>query len=321
MNTSNTSITKFTINNATEIKEYYHSQGYVVIRNILGDEKIDNFIEQYEKIKRNKLFIYYSQSVHLSLRPKITPEGFIEESMEKPHNLKFFPGFSKAILNCLIEPKISEILSILSGSFSHTIWQTMFFDKSTGTVEHQDHYYLDTNPPGNLIGVWYALEDIHPDSGCFFVVPGSHKGTVISRKNLSAKKKGIKGLVLEHDLMRNKIISLIRENDYQYKPFPLKKGDVLFWHPYTIHGAYKNKNSQFSRKSFTAHFYPSHLQRLNANTPKLKPSPNPNISIRANDLRVYGWNIKQYTTYFLNKLRNRKANVDMRRKSYTGYSK
>ena len=310
------SIIKFTAENSAEIKNYYESQGYVVIKRLLDFSKIDQLLQQYEKIKRDKFFVYYSQSIHLPLKPRISPEGFIEESIERPSHLKFFPGFSKAVLNCLVDPKISDILSILSGSSCHSLWLNMFFDKSPGTVEHQDHYYLDTNPPGNLIGVWYALEDIHPDSGCFFVVPGSHKGTVISRKNLSAKKKGIKGLALEHDIMRKQIMSLIRENDYQYKPFPLEKGDVLFWHPYTIHGAYDNINPQFSRKSLTGHFYPSHLVRLNAKSPIYKRSPNPNILIRANDLRVYAWNIKQYVVYWIVKLRSHQNIMDMRRKSY-----
>ena len=315
----NTSIAKFTADDAANIKEYYQSQGYVVIKNLLSHEKIDNLIKQYEKIKRSKSFIYYSQSVHKPLRPKISPEGFIEESIERPSHLKFFPNFSQAVLDCLIDKKISDVLSILSGSSSHSLWQNMFFDKSPGTVEHQDHYYLDTEPPGNLLAVWYALENIHPESGCFFVVPGSHKGQVINRKNYS-QKKGIDAIITEHDEMRRKIMSLIQEKNYKYQAFPLDKGDVLFWHPYTIHGAYNNSNPQFSRKSLTGHFYPSHLKRANTKTPWLKPSPNPDILIRRNDLRLYGWNIKQYVTYFLKKLKSQETVVDMRRKSYTDYS-
>ena len=319
-NKMNTLITKFTPDNKTEIKEYYDSQGYVVIKNILSHEKIDNFIEQYQKVKRNKFFIYYSQSLHLPLRPKITPEGFIEESIERVMDLKFFLGFSKAISDCLIDRQISNVLSVISGSPNHTLWQNMFFDKSTGTVEHQDHYYLDTDPPGSLIGAWYALEDIHPESGCFFVIPGSHKGLVISPKSSTSNIEGIEALVSEHDKMRKGIMNLIQEQKYEYKAFPLNKGDVLFWHPNTIHGAYKNENPKYSRKSFTAHFYPSHLKRANAKTPWLKQSSNPDIYIRANDLRVYAWNAKQYAVYFLNKLRKQRAVLDMRRQSYSDYS-
>ncbi len=312
----NRSITKFTINDKSNIKEYYQTEGYVVLKNLLSHNKIDNFIKQYEKIKCHNFFIYYSQSIHRPLRPRITPEGFIEESIERPSHLKFFPRFSQAVLNCLIDREVSNVLSILSGSSSHSLWLNMFFDKSPGTVEHQDHYYMDTNPPGNLIGVWYALEDIHPESGCFFVVPGSHKGEVIDRQNSSVKEEGIKALVDDHERMRKKIISLIRENNYEHQALPLDKGDVLFWHPYTIHGAYNSNNPQFSRKSLTGHFYPSHLKKLYAKTPLLKKSSNPNILVRANDLRIYAWNLKQYAVYFLNKFRDQQPTVDMRRESY-----
>ena len=316
----NTSITKFNLNNGTEIKEHYYSQGYVVVKDILNHENIDNFIQQYHKIKYNKLFVYYSQSLHLPLRPKITPEGFIEESMERVGDLRFFPEFSKSVLNCLIDRQISNVLSIISGLSKHTLWQHMFFDKSTGTVEHQDHYYLDTDPPGSLIGAWYALEDIHPKSGCFFVIPGSHKGLVIDPKCSTSNIEGIEALIPEHEKMRKEIMNLIQEQEYEYKAFPLNKGDVLFWHPNTIHGAYKNENPDYSRKSFTAHFYPSHFKRANARTPWLKKSFNPDIYIRANTARIYAWNAKQYAAYLLNKLRRQKAVIDMRRKSYIDYS-
>ena len=49
------------------------------------------------------------------------------------------------------------------------------FDKSTGTVDHLDTWYLDTNPNGKLIAAWFALEDIKGDGGSFHIYPGSHK--------------------------------------------------------------------------------------------------------------------------------------------------
>lgn len=250
------------------------------------------------------------------MRPNITPEGFIKESMEDVTNLKLFPRFSKAILKCLIDENISTILNILSGTSSHTLAQSIFFDKSIGTIEHQDHYYLDSNPPGHLIGVWYALEDICEEAGCFFVLPGSHKGKVIEHEKMVSKKKGVEQHFPDHDEMRQKILNLIQEHNYQYQSFPLNKGDVIFWHPYTIHGSYKNQNPQFSRKSFTAHFYPSHLGRLRGKTPKLKQSDNPNILIRGDEIKLFARNIKLYTTYLLNQLTDQKPLMDMRRESY-----
>ncbi len=311
-----TIVKKFTIDNKAEIKDHYESQGFVVVEGLINHEKIDNFIDQYEKIKSNKNFIFYSQSLHLPSRPKITPEGFIEESMENPTDLKLFPGFSGTVLECLIDKNISTVLHTLSGESNHTMWQSMFFDKSTGTIEHQDHYYLDTVPSGNLIAAWYALEDIHQESGCFFVLSGSHKGEVLDRENIESTKGGVEGYYADHDQMRQKISNLIQESDYECQIFPLNKGDVIFWHPYAIHGAYENQNPQFSRKSFTAHFYPSSFERSDGTKPSFKKSSNPNIYIKGNYPKLLGKNIKLYTTYLLNKFKNQKSPLDMRRESY-----
>lgn len=46
-------------------------------------------------------------------------------------------------------------------------WQTMLFDRSVGTRNHQDSWYLDNDPPGGVIGAWIALGDISMDCGPF----------------------------------------------------------------------------------------------------------------------------------------------------------
>lgn len=311
------SINKFSLSDTTDIKEYYDTHGYVVIEKLLNPAKIDDFFDAYEAIKRNPFFVYYSQSIHTPLRPKTTAEGYIQESMQNATQLKFFPRFSGAILNCLVDQNISAVLSILSGESSHAMYQNMFFDQSTGTIEHQDHYYLDTDPPGHLIGTWYALEDIHPEAGCFFVLPGSHLGTIIEREN-SPNGKGVAASFADHDSMMNRIKNLVQENLYEYRPFPLGKGDVLFWHPYTIHGAYSCANPRYSRKSFTAHYGPANMHRLYTQQfPILQHSINPNILIDRQGVNLYWGNLKLYIKYILEKASHRSgAFMDMRRQSY-----
>ena len=49
------------------------------------------------------------------------------------------------------------------------MWQNMFFDKSTGTIDHIDTWYLDSDPMGYLFGAWIALEDIDGKGGVFHV--------------------------------------------------------------------------------------------------------------------------------------------------------
>lgn len=304
-----TSLKKFSINQESSIRDYYDSQGYVVVENLLNHSKIQNFVKYYERVKRSKFFIFFSQDTHLPIQPKLTPEGFIKNSMLNPADLKLWRNFSQSIEECLVDERVISILSMLSGSSSHVMMQNMFFDRSTGTVEHQDHYYLDSNPPGQMIAVWYALENIHEDAGCFFVLPGSHKGKVLERRSASDFS--------DHQDFVEGIGELIKEGKYEYRSFPLSKGDVIFWHPYTIHGAYNNKNPHHSRKSLTAHYYPSHLKSLYCNkSPNLRRSINSNVLIQTSNVGPTISNVKLYLQAIANYVKGRGPDYDMRRDTY-----
>jgi phytanoyl-CoA hydroxylase len=300
---------KFDINQTAAIDEYYHANGYVIVENLLAPAKIQNLIAAYEQIKHSSSFVFFSQDIHIPIRPKLTPEGFIENAMLNPASLKLWKQFSQAVEECLVDEGITNALGILSKMSNYVMMQNMFFDKSTGTIEHQDHYYLDSDPPGKMVAAWYALEDIHEDAGCFFVLPGSHKGKVVERKS-SANFS-------DHDTFVKQINSLISEGKYEYRSFPLKQGDVLFWHPYTIHGAYNNRDPHFSRKSLTAHYYPSDLQPMYAGkAPSMRKTTNSNVLILGSEQECYKSNIMHYVRYVANYIRGRGPDYDMRRDSY-----
>lgn len=303
-------LTKFAADRKQEIHDYYYENGYAIVEGLLELSKIDYFLEIYTKIKSNKWFLFYAQDIHIHTPVKLSPEGFIINSMMNPVELLLNPQFSGAIKDCLIDEAVSEVLKALSGNPKHTLWQSMFFDKSTGTVAHQDHYYLDTVPGGGNIAAWYALEDIHEEAGCFFVVPGSHKNDVITEEG------NVRQMFEDHDNFLMKTQELISKFNYQRLPCPLKKGDVLFWHPYTIHGSFENKNPQYSRKSFTAHYFPSQAQIKNRPLGKMRSSKNPSILLWDNDWKQFVKNLKMHFDFLSEKLRGVDAVLDMRSRSY-----
>lgn len=302
-------ITKFSSPDIEPVNQYYQDNGYVVVSKILSSSKIDRLLDIVNQKKHDSYFVFNSQDTHVPMRPCLTAKGFIENSMLNPGNLKFAPKLSKAVESCLVDENVVNILTTLSGDKQHVMMQNMLFDKSTGTIEHQDHYYLDADPPGNMIAAWYALEDIHEDAGCFFVLPGSHKGKVITRADGSN--------FADHEDYRKEIMALINNGDYQYKSFPLAKGDVLFWHPYTIHGAYKNVDPNYSRKSLTAHFYPGRYKPLYAaKAPKTRPSSNPKILMAGSATSPYIASVKTYLRFAANAIRGRGPEMVMRRENY-----
>lgn len=232
--------------------DYYTENGYVVLDGLIPSEKIDRVTTALQEFKEKRP-PYYSQSTHTWLRPEITEDGFITESMENFTQLLINCGLKDAGNDVILGTEVADVLKMLNPRFDEfVLWQNMLFDRSTGTVDHYDSWYLDTLPRGHLTAAWVALEDIQPGCGPFRVFPGSHKF-------FSAG---------QHDqLSHDDFVTKCREysESHEFKPALLKKGSVLFWHPALLHGALNPTETGLSRKSLTAHYYPLGMAKKYAN--------------------------------------------------------
>jgi phytanoyl-CoA hydroxylase len=292
-----------------EIRQYYEENGYVVIKNALPDNKIDNLIKKYEILKTSPSYYFRSQDTNRFEKLTVNQEGFLEHSILNPIDLLFQNQFRNSVTDIIFSAEISKFLTTLTSEEKHVVWQTMFFDKSTGTVAHQDHYYLDSNPPGNLVACWFALETIHEDAGPFFVVPRSHKGPLIQR-DLGAARFS------DHNSYVEKIQQLIIDQQYQAQPMALEKGSILFWHPFLLHGAFSNINPHHSRKSLTAHYLPNCYGQLGLKNKRPTANTfNPSILSWKKPLSVH---IKEHLQYAVNLIKvnarsqNNTPKMDMR---------
>ena len=227
-------------------KEKFKSEGYIIFKNLIDSKLIDNLINAYNNFKLSNS-IYYSQSEHnwRNTKEDLDDYSLLNCSIENFTNLIWSRSLSKSGREILQSETINKVLKGLSSNKEFCMWQNMLFDKSTGTVDHLDSWYLDTNPIGNLIAVWIALEDIHEDGGSFHIYPESHLN-----KNR------------DWGSMHHKDFLLWINNfskTYKKKSIYLKKGDALFWHPLLIHGSSSQKVPGKSRKSITAHYYPINM--------------------------------------------------------------
>lgn len=296
---------KFPLSDVTGLRDYYRENGYVVIENLVPAKRIADFMTQYEHIKRSKTFIYFSQSIHRSIRPKINEYGFVQESMQDPSRLGLFPAFATAIKRCIHDEVISDALTALDGHDKHVAWQDMFFDLSVGTIDHADTWYLDTDPPGSMVAAWFALEDIDERAGTFFVMPGSHRAKPLDRAGFP-----------NHEQFRQATLDFIAEHGFKPRGMPISRGDVILWHPFTVHGSFANEDPHFSRKSLTSHYYPVGFKRIPKGTEKIERTENPRMYRvkRGNDLLV---NAYWYAAFLRDGIFGGGARMDMRRTSYS----
>ena len=229
-------------------KNYYLENGYILFKNVIPELKIDRLIQEFENFK-NKGKVYYSQSHHnwRSCSKDIDKFGLLTCSIENFTHLLWAKKLSNLGLDILLSEEINNFLTLILSQDKFCMWQNMFFDKSVGTVDHFDSWYLDTDPPGNLIGAWFALEDICGEGGTFHIYPQTHKLDFSRSFNLS------------HD----EFVKFSSEKVRGFEKLELKlaKGDVLFWHPNLIHGSSLQKSEGYSRKSLTAHYYPVNFKK------------------------------------------------------------
>ena len=299
--------------------DYYAEQGYVVYERLIPGAKIDAVLGALGDFKRARP-PYYSQSIHQWIRPQIDAEGFMQESMENFSQLFLDRGLSRAGEAVLLGSELHGALRELQPRFAHFVqWQNMLFDRSTGTVDHYDSWYLDTLPQGFLTAAWVALEDIDPGCGPFRVYPGSHRHFADNQLN-----------GLPHDDFRRECAKYAAS--HPHKAALLKKGDVLFWHPSLLHGALSQTDEKRSRKSLTCHYYPLGCSRKGDDDVALAGSAarrlrrlldypvrhagHPVFTVN-NGYSNFMFNVLGWLSFAKSSLtRSTKTHMDMRRRSY-----
>ena len=136
---------------------------------------------------------------------------------------------------------------------------SLTFERGTQQKLHQDMAVFHVLPLNHLIGVWIALEDIHPDSGPLRYFPGSHKEGLYpgfpdypqqNRRTSSPE------LSAQYD---NDVLDVSRK--YEPASFIAKAGDALFWHGQLIHGGSFIENPELTRRSFVVHFMSHNANR------------------------------------------------------------
>jgi ectoine hydroxylase-related dioxygenase (phytanoyl-CoA dioxygenase family) len=127
---------------------------------------------------------------------------------------------------------------------------------------HVDTAFRSPDPPYSVCRMWCALEDIHPDSGRLYLVPGTHRTITphLCREVLD-----------ERPQLQALFARIADEPDAWYRllargwpyvsakvpdhidpkakvSFDLRKGDVVFFNPAVAHGTLACSNPTLTRK-------------------------------------------------------------------------
>lgn len=159
----------------------------------------------------------------------------------------------------------SELLNILKILIGYDMGLHLNLIEWTSTERdwHQDDYLNPDFINSHYAAVWFALDDIHPDSGPFQCIPGSHKWPTMRRsKVFDATPPEIKSLPnfhsdwpsLTQDFVSQACEDKIKREDGKIWEFRARKGDVLIWHGNLIHRGSAPKVRGIERRALIAHY-------------------------------------------------------------------
>jgi len=222
----------------------FGENGYCIVRGLIPAADVDRLLALYRRDLLPSSHPFYRQSTGRWERNIRNEHGYVQNSFLDIHDYRMFAEFSAAARDIFCSTEMQRVLAEVTGRGAHRLVQSMFFDQNTATEAHQDRYYLDSVPGGELLAGWFALEDIEERAGRFFIVPGSHRVEFsLTPAQLNDNDRYLRYMA-EWMAGREPVAPA------------LKKGDVLFWSSATVHGSLPTQDASFSRRSLTAHYLP-----------------------------------------------------------------
>lgn len=130
--------------------------------------------------------------------------------------------------------------------------------RSTERDWHQDDYL---NPPyvnGHYAASWVALADIHPDSGPFEFLRGTHRWPLIRQAKV-LEAMGEDGSDPDWPWRSEALLTPLVEAEIERRglepeAFVARKGDVLIWHGRLLHRGSRPKVPGMERRSLISHY-------------------------------------------------------------------
>lgn len=129
---------------------------------------------------------------------------------------------------------------------------------STERNWHQDSYL---NPPqvgDSYAAVWIALDDIHPDSGPFQYVPGSHRWPQVTREKimeaLPPEERDHRWPKFSEHILTPLFEQQIANSSTEVVSYLPERGDLLIWHGRLLHRGSVANTPGMQRKSLIAHY-------------------------------------------------------------------
>ncbi|XP_077985786.1 phytanoyl-CoA dioxygenase, peroxisomal-like [Glandiceps talaboti] len=226
-----------------EQADFYSENGFLIIRKLVPQEKLDKYWQCFERVCREKDLPQDMQLMKDIALTKAKYTGEIPVSrIQYLHNFPDLMEYSRLpeilrYVKCFTGPNILAIHTMLINK------PTDSGTKSSRHPMHQDLYYFPYRPAERIVATWTAMEKIDVENGCLSVYPGSHNRELMDH-DYPQWEGGVNSLYLG-------VVDY--SSDQPRLRVEMEAGDTLLFHPLLIHGSGINRSTR-TRKCISSHF-------------------------------------------------------------------
>lgn len=233
-------------NDVPAVRAYLEREGYVVLRRLLPLAPCESARQAFldEVLPARRAYFKRHASGRFE-RNVYTEYGHMKYPIMNLQDIggRRFQQFRQRGLELLTHPHLRHLMRQLFGEPARLV-HTMYFDGNQATWAHRDGDYFDSSAAGRMIGAWVAAEDIHPDAGRFYVVPGSHRNVMAEIDDPNGAR------------YKQQMADFVRAGPYDCVAPVMMQGDVILWNALTVHGSLPTGDARHTRRSFTGHYVP-----------------------------------------------------------------
>ncbi|MEE1729358.1 phytanoyl-CoA dioxygenase family protein [Streptomyces sp. BE282] len=235
-----------------EAAAFYQEHGWYATGTILPDELLDRADEAIRGLDAD----HRDLDVPRSLREFLAwPPG-----EPRPTRLNQYICLQyRAMAELASFPALARIAALLAGSRRLRIFNTALIRKRPGSAEqyaqvgwHCDRAYWATCSSERMTTAWVPLQDTTVSMGTLAVLSGSH--TWPDTDEVRALRTAKTFIAEDHDALWSRLESLRSDGvTVDVRQIELKRGQVSFHHPLTLHGSGVNLATT-SRNAISVHY-------------------------------------------------------------------
>jgi ectoine hydroxylase-related dioxygenase (phytanoyl-CoA dioxygenase family) len=233
-------------------REEYREKGFIIVDNVLPHALIDAHLGQVTAL------LYSHGVVDAKSFAMLSPERDDElmNAMLELHRRA--PASRQLVEHRVIRAIVRQLFNaepVVSMARS-ALWE------SGDMRAHVDTAFRSPEPPYSVCRIWCALEDIHPDSGCFYLVPGTHRTltphlcreVLDERPDLQALFEAAEADPRNWFRLHGRGWSYVSAKVADRISPParvsprLEKGDIIIFNPTVAHGTLPRTNPLLTRK-------------------------------------------------------------------------